>query len=63
MVGDFNTVLGNKLNSKGSHNKNYYPKAHGAIENVMASIDLIDIWMMNKPQRGEIHLAKIKPGT
>ena len=49
MVGDLNIVLDNKTERKGSHDKNYHPKAHCAIKNLMALLDLVDIWSMNNP--------------
>lgn len=49
MVGDFNSVIDGTLDRKGKTIINYHPQAAAKIQNLMDSLDLVDIWRLKNP--------------
>lgn len=49
ITGDFNTVLDIKKDRLGLNKCNNHPHAHKEIQELMASLDLVDIWRLKNP--------------
>ena len=47
ITGDFNTVMDSMIDRTGCHSDNYHPQALKAIQMLMSTLDLIDIWRLS----------------